>query len=66
MFFVENDRAFLDRADGQRVGELFELARGEPGDVLKAPQSSDAGWSNSAHARNVSGELIREHNKPAR
>jgi len=63
MFLVENDRAFFDRADRQRVGELFELVRREPGDILKAPQSSDAGCSHSAHLRNVADAVVREQAK---
>ncbi|WP_428129710.1 hypothetical protein [Candidatus Binatus soli] len=62
MFFVENDRAFFDCADRQRVGELFELARREPGDILEAPQSSAAGCSNRAHLSNLAGGLAREQN----
>jgi hypothetical protein len=62
MFLVENDRAFFDRAGRQRVGELFELGRREPGDILKASQFSDAGCSNSAHPLNVADGLIREQN----
>ena len=60
MFLVENDRAFFDRADRQRVGELFELGRREPGDILKAPQSSDGGCSNTTHRANVADALVRE------
>ena len=61
MFLVENNRAFFDRAYRHRVGELFELVRRQPGDILKAPQSSDAGCSNSTHLRNVADALVREH-----
>ncbi|MGB8414602.1 MAG: hypothetical protein WCE23_17445 [Candidatus Binatus sp.] len=60
MFFVENDRAFFDRADRQRVGELFELGRREPGDILEGPQSSDAGCSNTTHPVNLADGLVRE------
>ena len=60
MFLVENDPAFFDRAGRQRVGELFELGRREPGDILKAPQSSDGGCSNTTHRANVADALVRE------
>ena len=60
MFLVENDRAFFDRADRQRVGEFFELVRRKPGDILKALQSSDAGCSNTTHLANVADALVRE------
>ncbi|MFZ0247699.1 hypothetical protein [Candidatus Binatus sp.] len=59
MFLVENDRALFDHADRQRGGELFELAGREPGDILKASQSSDAGCSNTAHLFNVADGSIR-------
>jgi hypothetical protein len=62
MFLVENDRAFLDRADRQRVEELFELERREPGDILKAPQPSGARCSNSMHQRILADGLVREQN----
>src|SRR5208282_5109174 len=60
MFLVENDPAFFDRADRQRARELFELVRREPGDILKAPQSSDGGCSNATHRANVADALVRE------
>ena len=60
MFFVENDRAFFDRADRQRDGELFELGRREPGNILEGPQSSDAGCSNTTHPVNLADGLVRE------
>jgi|SRR5271165_6114128 len=50
MLLVENDPALFDRADRQRVGELVELARREPGDVLKVPQSSGGRCTNTGHS----------------
>lgn len=63
MLLVENDPGLFDHADRHRVGELVELARGEPGDVLKVPQSSggrctNTGHSYGSHSYNVS-RLIR-------
>ncbi len=61
MFLVVIDRAFFERADRQRVGELVELARCEPRDILEAFKSSgvrtNGGRSYGGHSYNVAGSF---------